>query len=73
MCREHDISNPTRCQCKSKYGGSEASDLKRMKELESDNSKLKLMYSGLAPSKQAVKDLLGWLSGRRSGVGRPDV
>jgi len=44
-----------------------------MKELESDNSKLKLMYSGLAPSKQAVKDLLGWLSGRRSGVGRPDV
>ena len=34
VCREHGISNATYYQWKSKYGGMEASDLKRMKELE---------------------------------------
>ena len=33
-CREHYISNATDYQWKSKYGGMEASDLKRMKKLE---------------------------------------
>ena len=35
LCREHGISNATYYQWKSKYGGMGASDLKRMKELES--------------------------------------
>ncbi len=39
VCREHGISNATYYQWKSKYGGMEASDLKRMKELEAENSK----------------------------------
>ena len=33
VCREHGISNAKHYQWKNKYGGMEASDLKRMKEL----------------------------------------
>lgn len=59
LCREHGISNATYFQWKSKYGGMEASDLKRMKELEAENSKLKRMYADMALENQAIKDLLG--------------
>ena len=38
LFREHGISNATYYQWKSKYGGMEASDLKRMKELEAENN-----------------------------------
>ena len=48
LCREHGISNATYYQWKSKYGGMEASDLKRMKELEAENNKLKRMYADMA-------------------------
>ena len=41
VCREHGISNATYYQWKSKYGGMEASDLKRMKELEAEVALLK--------------------------------
>jgi len=61
VCREHGISNVTYYQWKSKYGGMEASDLKRMKELEAENSKLKRMYADMALENQAIKDLLGKL------------
>ena len=61
LCREHRISNATHYQWKSKYGGMEASDLKRMKELEAENSKLKRMYADMALENQAIKDLLGKL------------
>jgi len=44
ICREYGISSATYYQWKSKYGGLEASDLKRMKALEEENSKLKRMY-----------------------------
>ena len=39
----------------------EASDLKCMKELEAENSKLKRMYADMALENQAIKDLLGKL------------
>ena len=39
----------------------EASDLKRMKELEAENNKLKRMYEDMALENQAIKDLLGKL------------
>ena len=61
LCREHGISDVTYCQWKSKYGGMEASDLKRMKELEAENNKLKRMYADMALENQAIKDLLGKL------------
>lgn len=61
LCREHGISNATYYQWKSKYGGMEASDLKRMKELEAENSKMKQMLADMALENQAIKDLLGKL------------
>ena len=48
VCREHEVSEATYYQWKSKYGGMEASDLKRMKELEDENNRLKKMYADMA-------------------------
>ncbi len=54
ICREHGISHATYYQWKSKYGGLEASDLKRLKEMEAENSRLKRMYAELALENQAI-------------------
>ncbi len=48
ICRQVGISVATYYQWKSKYGGMEASDLKRVKDLEAENAKLKRMYAELA-------------------------
>jgi putative transposase len=61
ICREHGISNATYYQWKSKYGGMDASELKRLKSLEEENSRLKKMYADLALENMAIKDLLGKL------------
>ena len=61
ICREHGISNGTYYAWKSKYGGMEASELKRMRELEEENGRLKKMYADLALENMAIKDLLGKL------------
>lgn len=58
LCREHGISDATYYNWKAKYGGLEASDLKRLKEVERDLSKLKRMYADLALENRALKDLL---------------
>jgi len=58
ICRKHGISDATYYKWKSKYGGLEASDLKRIKELESENSRLKRMYADLALENTAMKDLI---------------
>lgn len=44
MCREYGISEATYYNWKSKYGGMEASGIKRLKELEEENQRLKQMY-----------------------------
>jgi len=44
VCRQHGISSATYYKWKSKYGGLGVSELKRNKELESQNAKLKRMY-----------------------------
>ena len=58
VCRQAGISQPTYYQWKSKYGGMEASDLKRVKELEAENSRLKRLYADLARENAAMKDLI---------------
>ena len=58
ICRQAGISVPTYYQWKSKYGGMEASDLKRVKELESENSRLKRLYADMALENAAMKDLI---------------
>lgn len=48
---------------KKKYGGMDASEIKRLKELEEENAKLKRMYADMAPENTALKDLIvkkGW-------------
>ena len=49
---------PPTTNWKSKYGGMEVSDLRRMKELEAENSKLKRMYADMALENRAMKDLI---------------
>jgi transposase-like protein len=41
VCREHEVSDATYYQWKSKYGGMQASDIKRLRELEDENRRLK--------------------------------
>jgi len=45
LCREHGMSSATFYQWRSKYGGMDASLMKRMKELEAENARLKKMYA----------------------------
>ena len=58
VCRQAGISQPTYYQWKSKYGGMDASDLTRVKELETENSRLKRLYADLALENAAMKDLI---------------
>ena len=58
VCREHGISEPTYYNWKSKYGGMEASDIRRLKDLEEENRKLKQMYADLSLENQALKDII---------------
>ena len=58
LCREHGISNATLYNWKSKYGGLEASQLKRIKELEEENNKLKRMFADVSIQRDALKDLI---------------
>ena len=58
VCRKHGISDATYYKWKSKYGGMEASDLKRNRELEAENAQLKRMYAELALDNAAMKDLI---------------
>ena len=52
VCREHSVSEATYYQWKSKYGGMQASDVKRLRALEEENRRLKQM-----PESQRMKSL----------------
>ena len=58
VCREHGISDATYNNWKSKYGGMEASDIRRLKALEEENAKLKRMYADMALENTALKDVI---------------
>jgi len=58
ICREVGISDATFYNWKAKYGGMEASDVKRMKELEAENAQLKSMYAESSMENRALKNLL---------------
>ena len=63
LCRQLEISKAILYNWKSKYGGMESSDVKRLKELEEENSRLKRMYANLAMDNEALKNLFtkkGW-------------
>lgn len=58
VCREYGVSDATYYNWKSKYGGMEASDVKRLKELEDENRRLKAMYAELSLEYRIVKDIV---------------
>jgi putative transposase len=58
LLRKHGISRPTYYQWKAKYGGASVPELRRLKELEQENAKLKRMYAELALENAAIKDVL---------------
>jgi putative transposase len=59
ILRKYGISQATYYNWKSKYGGASVAELKRLKELEVENAKLKRMYADLALENAAIKDVLG--------------
>jgi putative transposase len=59
VCHEHGISDATYYQWKSKYGGMEAADIKRLRELEEENRKLKMMVADLSLENRAIKEVFG--------------
>ena len=58
LTRKHGISRATYFNWRSKYAGVSVNELKRMKELEAENAKLKRMYAELALENTAIKDVL---------------
>ena len=58
ICREYGISDATYYNWKSKYGGMTASDIRKLKELEDENRRLKRMYADLSLQHEALKDVI---------------
>lgn len=56
--REHGVSRASLYKWRQRYGGMEASELKRIKELEEENTRLKRMYANLAMDLDVAKYLL---------------
>ncbi len=58
LCRKHSISSATYYNWKSKYAGVQVSELRRLRELEAENAKLKRIYADLALENNAIRDVL---------------
>lgn len=58
LCREHGISDATFYNWKAKYGGMDVREVRRLKDLEEENIKLKKMFADLSLENYALKDLI---------------
>lgn len=58
ICRKYGIGNSTFYKWREKYGGMEASDVRRLKELEEENRRLKQMYAELSLKSQMQEDII---------------
>jgi putative transposase len=58
LCRQHGFSKSTFYKWKARYGGMDTAALKRLKELEAENRKLKEMYADLSLEHKALKDIV---------------
>lgn len=58
ICRKHGISDATFYNWKNKYAGMTVDELKRLKALEYENSRLKQMYANLSLENAALKDIV---------------
>ena len=59
ICRKHGISDATFFSWKNKFSGMTVSDLKRFRELEAENARLRKLVSNLSLDLDMTKDLLG--------------
>lgn len=58
VCREAGISKATNYNWKSRYGDMEASDIKKIKNLEDDKRRLKQMFADLSLENRVLKDVI---------------
>ena len=58
LCRKHGVSEATFYNWKSRFGGLEVSEAKRLRALESENAKLKKLLAEAHLDNAALKDLL---------------
>ena len=58
VCRENGLSEATYYKWKAKYGGMEAADIRRLRELEEENRRLKHMYAELSLDHRILKEVL---------------
>jgi putative transposase len=58
LCRKHGISEATFYNWKSKFGGMDVSEAKRLKQLQDENGKLKKLLADAMLDNAALKDLL---------------
>ena len=58
ICRKYGVANSTFYKWREKYGGMEASDVKRLKELEEENRRLKQMYADLSLKSQLQEEII---------------
>ena len=84
LCREHGMSSATFYKWRAKYGGMDASLMRRMKELEDENRRLKKMYAGERLKAEIVQEALGkerwcpgagrrWLTGPSRSAASPSA
>jgi putative transposase len=59
LCRKHGISDATFYNWRSKYGGMEVSDAKRLKQLEDENAKLKKLLAESVMDVSTLREMLG--------------
>ena len=58
ICRENGISKATFYNWRKKYGGMDTNQLKKLKELEQENARLKRMFADLSLDHQLLKEVL---------------
>ncbi len=58
LCREHGMSSASFYKWRAKYGGMDASLMGRMKELETENNRLKKMYADVQLQNDVIKEAL---------------
>jgi putative transposase len=58
LCRRYGVGKSTFYKWRSKYGGMDASDVRRLKELEDENSRLKKMFADLSLRHQMLEEIV---------------
>lgn len=59
LCRKHGLSDATFYKWRSKYGGMEVSDVKRLKQLEDENARLKKLLAEQMMDVSTLREMLG--------------